>query len=132
MYNSKGVPIDFIRKQLSHSFLSTSYRYIYNPLTEKESCKALTKTLSSGNTPGDPEPSEPENIIAFDEKQLKIPAHSAYHRRCSDLLCLLPGKTVCCQAYHIIRIGTVFHIPEYMISADALFIRERYPLLLEG
>ena len=32
MCNAKGVPIDFIREQLGHSSLSTTYGYIYNPL----------------------------------------------------------------------------------------------------
>ena len=71
MCNAKGVPIDFIREQLGHSSLSTTYGYIYNPLTEKETYEALTKALSSDKTPGDPEPSGAENIIAFDEKRLK-------------------------------------------------------------
>ena len=71
MCNAKGVPIDFIREQLGHSSLSTTYGYIYNPLTEKETYEALTKALSSEKTPGDPEPSDAENIIEFDEKRLK-------------------------------------------------------------
>ena len=71
MCNAKGVPIDFIREQLGHSSLSTTYGYIYNPLTEKETYEALTKALSSGKTPGDSESKEAENIIVFDEKRLK-------------------------------------------------------------
>ncbi|MBO4762114.1 MAG: site-specific integrase [Lachnospiraceae bacterium] len=47
MCNAKGVPIDFIREQLGHSSLSTTYGYIYNPLTEEESYNALTRALSS-------------------------------------------------------------------------------------
>ncbi|MBQ2802343.1 MAG: site-specific integrase, partial [Lachnospiraceae bacterium] len=46
MCNAKGVPIDFIREQLGHASLSTTYGYIYNPLMEAESCRMLTDTLS--------------------------------------------------------------------------------------
>ncbi len=46
MCNANGVPIDFIREQLGHAFLSTTYGYIYNPLTEAESYKMLTDALS--------------------------------------------------------------------------------------
>lgn len=46
MCNAKGVPIDFIREQLGHASLSTTYGYIYNPLTEAESYKMLTEALS--------------------------------------------------------------------------------------
>ena len=42
MCNANGVPIDFIREQLGHASLSTTYGYIYNPLTEAESYKMLT------------------------------------------------------------------------------------------
>jgi len=44
--NAKGIPIDFIREQLGHASLSTTYGYIYNPLTEAESYKMLTDALS--------------------------------------------------------------------------------------
>lgn len=46
MCNANGVPIDFIREQLGHASLSTTYGYIYNPLTEAESYKMLTDVLS--------------------------------------------------------------------------------------
>ena len=46
MCNANGVPIDFIREQLGHASLSTTYGYIYNPLTEAESHKMLTDALS--------------------------------------------------------------------------------------
>ena len=46
MCNANGVPIDFIREQLGHASLSTTYGYIYNPLTEAESYKMLTNELS--------------------------------------------------------------------------------------
>ena len=46
MCNTNGVPIDFIREQLGHASLSTTYGYIYNPLTEEESYKMLTDALS--------------------------------------------------------------------------------------
>ena len=46
MCNVNGVPIDFIREQLGHASLSTTYGYIYNPLTEAESYKMLTDALS--------------------------------------------------------------------------------------
>ncbi len=69
MCNAKGVPIDFIREQLGHSSLSTTYGYIYNPLTEKESYEALTRALSTGHTPGDPAPEAGadtiQNIVEF-------------------------------------------------------------------
>lgn len=45
MCNAKGIPIDLIREQLGHSSLSTTYRYIYNPLTEEEGYKALSEAL---------------------------------------------------------------------------------------
>ena len=46
MCNAKGIPIDFIREQLGHASLSTTYGYIYDPLTEAESYKMLTDALS--------------------------------------------------------------------------------------
>ena len=46
MCNANGVPIDFIREQLGHASLSTTYGYIYNPLTEAESYRMLTDALS--------------------------------------------------------------------------------------
>lgn len=46
MCNANGIPIDFIREQLGHASLSTTYGYIYNPLTEAESYKMLTDALS--------------------------------------------------------------------------------------
>ena len=46
MCNANGVPIDFIREQLVHASLSTTYGYIYNPLTEAESYRMLTDALS--------------------------------------------------------------------------------------
>lgn len=45
MLNAKGVPIDAIREQLGHSNLSTTYGYIYNPLTEKETYDIITQAL---------------------------------------------------------------------------------------
>ena len=74
MCNAKGVPIDFIREPLGHSSLSTTYGYIYNPLTEKETYEALTKALISEKTPGDPKPNDAKNIIEFDEKRHLLPA----------------------------------------------------------
>lgn len=71
MCNAKGVPIDFIREQLGHSSLSTTYGYIYNPLTEKETYEALTRALSFGKTPGDPAPEEAANIVEFKAKAEK-------------------------------------------------------------
>ena len=46
MCNANGVPIDFIREQLGHASLATTYGYIYNPLTEAESYKMLIDALS--------------------------------------------------------------------------------------
>ena len=62
MCNAKGVPNDFIREQLGHSSLSTTYGYIYNPLTEKETYEALTNALSL--EPNHKE-EEAQNIIRF-------------------------------------------------------------------
>lgn len=45
MLNAKGVPIDAIREQLGHSNLSTTYGYIYNPLTEKETYDLIAGAL---------------------------------------------------------------------------------------
>ena len=45
MLNAKGVPIDAIREQLGHSNLSTTYGYIYNPLTEKETYDLIAEAL---------------------------------------------------------------------------------------
>ena len=46
MCNAKGIPIDFIREQLGHASLATTYGYLYNPLTEAESYRMLTEALS--------------------------------------------------------------------------------------
>ena len=71
MCNAKGVPIDFIREQLGHSSLSTTYGYIYNPLTEKETYEALTKALSTNQTSVRTEPESGENILAFPANPLQ-------------------------------------------------------------
>ena len=60
MCNTNGVPVDLIREQLGHSSLSTTYGYIYNSLTEKATYDALTRALSSKQTPGDNDPDAPE------------------------------------------------------------------------
>ena len=69
MCNAMGVPMDFIREQLGHTSLSTTYGYIYNPLTEKESYEALTRALS---TKHDTDTDPAENIVDFAAKQQKI------------------------------------------------------------
>ncbi len=43
--NAAGVPLDYIREQLGHNNLSTTLSYIYNPLTEKETYRLMTKAL---------------------------------------------------------------------------------------
>lgn len=43
--NAAGMPIDYIRENLGHSSLATTYSYIYNPLTEKETYDILKKAL---------------------------------------------------------------------------------------
>ena len=43
--NAAGMPIDYIRETLGHSSLVTTYSYIYNPLTEKETYDILKKAL---------------------------------------------------------------------------------------
>ncbi|MCR4933113.1 MAG: site-specific integrase [Lachnospiraceae bacterium] len=45
LLNANGVPIDTIREILGHSNLSTTYNYIYNPLTEKETYEMISKAL---------------------------------------------------------------------------------------
>ena len=45
MLNAKGVPIDAIREQLGHRNLPTTYGYIYNPLTEKETYDLIAEAL---------------------------------------------------------------------------------------
>ena len=65
MCNANGVPIDFIREQLGHSSLSTTYGYIYNPLTEEETYNMLTRALSSKP---DPEEHEKDNVVDFVSK----------------------------------------------------------------
>ena len=65
MCSASGVPIDFIREQLGHSSLSTTYGYIYNPLTEQETYDAMTRALGSATGP-EPAPSESmEKVINF-------------------------------------------------------------------
>ncbi len=68
MCDARGVPTDFIREQLGHSSLSTTYGYIYNPLTEEETYGALVRALSSKT---DPEDNTAENIVDFPSKQNK-------------------------------------------------------------
>ena len=45
LLNANGVPIDAIREQLGHSNLSTTYGYIYNPLTEAETYDLIAGAL---------------------------------------------------------------------------------------
>ncbi|MCR4991773.1 MAG: site-specific integrase [Lachnospiraceae bacterium] len=71
MCNAKGVPVDFIREQLGHSSLSTTYGYIYNPLTEKESYAALTAALSSKPLSDKQDHEDSRNIISIASKQQK-------------------------------------------------------------
>ena len=65
MCSAMGVPIDYIREQLGHSSLSTTYGYIYNPLTEEETYKMLTRALSSNP---DPEEQDTDNVVDFVSK----------------------------------------------------------------
>ena len=70
MCNANGVPIDFIREQLGHASLSTTYGYIYNPLTEAESYKMLTDALSRQKPMSkeqEPDNTEPiaENVVSW-------------------------------------------------------------------
>ena len=67
MCSAKGVPMDFIREQLGHSSLATTYGYIYNPLTEKETYEALTRALSSGKSP-EPDEMNAGNVVDFTSK----------------------------------------------------------------
>ncbi len=43
--SANGVPLDCIREMLGHSSLTTTLGYIYNPLTESETYKLITKAL---------------------------------------------------------------------------------------
>lgn len=43
--NANGVPLDCIREQLGHSSLSTTFSYIFNPLTEQETYNLIEKAL---------------------------------------------------------------------------------------
>ena len=43
--NANGVPIEEISELLGHSNLSTTMRYLYNPLTEKETYERIKKAL---------------------------------------------------------------------------------------
>ena len=45
MLNANNVPIDAIRIQLGHTNLSTTYNYLFNPLTEKETYKLIAESL---------------------------------------------------------------------------------------
>ena len=45
MLNANNVPIDAIRIQLGHTNLSTTYDYIFNPLTEEETYKLIAEAL---------------------------------------------------------------------------------------
>ncbi len=67
MCNAKGVPIDFIREQLGHSSLSTTYGYIYNPLTEKESYEALTRALSMNQDTDPDTPDDNAKVVKFSD-----------------------------------------------------------------
>ena len=67
MCSAKGVPMDFIREQLGHASLSTTYGYIYNPLTEKETYDTLTRALSSGKSP-EPNETDTGNVVDFTSK----------------------------------------------------------------
>ena len=43
---SAGIPIDEIRRQLGHSDLQTTLDYLYNPLTDSETARAIDRALS--------------------------------------------------------------------------------------
>lgn len=43
--NASGIPIDSIREILGHANLSTTYNYIFNPLTEQETYNLIVKAL---------------------------------------------------------------------------------------
>ena len=98
MCSANGVPIDFIREQLGHASLSTTFGYIYNPLTEAENYKVLTDALSrkrdaapeqeTGSIESAPKPDSPvattvntaDNVVsieAFQSKKLTVPKMSS-------------------------------------------------------
>ena len=43
--NAAGLPLDQIRANLGHASLTTTLRYIYNPLTPEESLKLMEKAF---------------------------------------------------------------------------------------
>jgi len=43
--SANGVPLDCIREMPGHSSLTTTLEYLYNPLTESETYKLITKAL---------------------------------------------------------------------------------------
>ncbi|MDO5382638.1 MAG: tyrosine-type recombinase/integrase [Eubacteriales bacterium] len=46
---ANGVSLDFIRQELGHSNLSTTLRYIYNPMTEQETKEKLCSALEESD-----------------------------------------------------------------------------------
>ena len=45
--HAQGIPVDFIREQLGHASLATTFQYLFNPLTEEESYQMLTDAASN-------------------------------------------------------------------------------------
>jgi len=88
MCNANGVPIDFIREQLGHASLSTTYGYIYNPLTEALSRKKDTTSeqkidsILSARKPDNEVPMTEnitDNVVsleAFQSRKLTVPTFS--------------------------------------------------------
>ncbi len=78
MCNANGVPVDFIREQLGHASLATTYGYIYNPLTEAESYKILTDALSrKPAVPAEPVAENVVSLTAFRDKRSAVPKLSS-------------------------------------------------------
>ena len=76
MCHAQGIPVDFIRKQLGHASLATTFQYLFNPLTEDESYQMLTDALSRKNTatPGNEPGDAATSVISIEEFRNRKPA----------------------------------------------------------
>lgn len=76
MCHAQGVPVDFIREQLGHASLATTFQYLFNPLTEEESYQMLTDALSRKNTatPDDEPGDAATSVISIEEFRNRKPA----------------------------------------------------------
>ncbi len=61
--------MDLIREQLGHTSLETTYSYIFNPLTETESYKAVTEAVGFSTPEDGIHPPKVTNISALRRKK---------------------------------------------------------------